>query len=462
MTQAPAEELRREFTGWSTFSLAFAFISPIVALYGIFGIGLSSIGPGFWWGFPITLTGQLLVALTLGRLASRWPFEGGVYQWSRRLVGERYGWFAGWVYMWTLVIAMASVAYSGATFLAAVIGLEAPSVPVLILLSLLLLALTTAGNTIGRKVVKLTVGLCLFAEVVGSVGIGVYLLVFHHEQPLSVLSSGLSVAPGTALMSMPIVLAIGFAGWSFLGFESASTIAEEVRDPQRAVPRAMVFSLVSVALVVCFTAFSIIMAIPDMAAVTSGAVADPVLATLEAHLPAGVVRAVLLLFVIAFVASLLGIQAAASRVVWAYGRDRALPGSATLVKLSGEDRMPRNAILLTGLVSALLYLPFQNDHVYAILVAFTSAGFYAAFSFPVLGLVVASLRRRWQPGPFLNGRLGTVITYAAIVWLTLEVVNIVWPRYPELGWAINWAPFLMAVVLGAAGVVVRSLSLKEA
>ena len=47
MDSAPVE-LKREFSLWSAFAFAFAFISPIVAMYGIYGLSLSTAGPGFW------------------------------------------------------------------------------------------------------------------------------------------------------------------------------------------------------------------------------------------------------------------------------------------------------------------------------------------------------------------------------------------------------------------------------
>ncbi|MET0809743.1 MAG: amino acid permease, partial [Thermoleophilaceae bacterium] len=94
-TRGEEEGLKREFSVWSIFALAFAFISPIVALYGIFTFSYTSAGPAAWFGFLIVLAGQLLVALVFAELASRWPFEGSLYQWSRRLIHETYGWFTG-------------------------------------------------------------------------------------------------------------------------------------------------------------------------------------------------------------------------------------------------------------------------------------------------------------------------------------------------------------------------------
>ena len=80
--------LKREFTLWSAFAFAFAFISPIVALYGIFGLAYSTAGPGFWWNFLLVFGGQLLVAMIFAELVSKWPVEGSIYQWTRRLSGK--------------------------------------------------------------------------------------------------------------------------------------------------------------------------------------------------------------------------------------------------------------------------------------------------------------------------------------------------------------------------------------
>jgi amino acid transporter len=447
------EELLREFSVWSTFALAFAFISPIVALYGIFGIGLTTIGPGFWWGFPITLGGQLLVALTFGQLASRWPIEGSVYQWSRRLIGPRFGWAAGWAYIWTLVIAVAAVAYGAAGFVAQIFGIEATTRN-LVLISLVTLALVTWGNTVGRRALKLMVGLCIAVEIIGSIGIGAVLLLFYRENSVSVLFDGLD-APSAGIFTAPLMLGIAYAGWSFLGFESAGAIAEEVRDPERAIPKAMIASLAFVAGVVMFSSFALILAIPNLGGVASGAVADPVVATLTAHFGSNVVKGVLVLFLIGFFAALLAIQAAASRIIWAFARESELPASRHLAKLSGPDRMPVNAVLVTAVMSGAIYL-FSGSNIYTLLVTFTSGGFYVAFAFPVVALAIARLRGRWEPGSFTLGRYGALISWAALVWLLFEIANIVWPRYSDLAWHDNYAFFVIAAAITVAGVVVRA------
>ena len=123
---------------------------------------------------------------------------------------------------------------------------------------------------------------------------------------------------------------MAFIGWSFVGFESAGAIAEEVHEPRKNLPKSVIFSLTFIAIVVMYSSLAIILAIPDLGAVAAGKVADPVYETLTSALGAGIAKPVELLFVIGFLASFLALQTSASRVIWSYARDGALPGSHVL------------------------------------------------------------------------------------------------------------------------------------
>jgi amino acid transporter len=457
-TLSPAEQphqLRREFSLWSAFAFAFAFISPIVALYAIFGLALSAAGPSFWWGFILVFGGQFLVALVFAMLVSRWPLEGSIYQWSRRLLGTGYGWFAGWAYMWTLVIAMATVALGAAGFVANIVGIEAPSGGVQAMIALLILLGGTAVNLIGRGALKVFMTASIIAEVIGSVGLGTWLLLFHRQNSLSVLFTG--GGPDVdflAYLSGPFLLAVAFIGFSFVGFESAGSIAEEVHEPRRYLPKAVLFSLGFIALVVAYSSLAIILAVPDLDAVAEGAIADPVYETLTTALGPGIAKPVQLMFVIGFLASFLALQTSASRVIWAYARDGALPASGALARLRGQARIPTIAILITTVVGAALFgLSIVAGDVYTMMVNFTSGGFYLAFLFPLIGFLVVLVRRQWTPGRFSIGRATLPVAATAVVWAVLQFINIAWPRvaFEEryLDWSV-WIGVLVLLVLGAA------------
>jgi amino acid transporter len=454
-TVADGPALRREFSLWSSFAFAFAFISPIVALYGIFGLAISTAGPSFWWGFLLVFGGQLLVAFVFAMLVSRWPLEGSIYQWSRRLLGTGYGWFAGWAYMWTLVIAMATVALGAAGFIANIAGVEAPTGRQRAFIALVILVLGTVVNLVGRQALKMFMTASIIAEVVGSLGLGTWLLIFHRENSLSVLTEGgAGAGSGYLSLSGPFLVAMAFIGWSFVGFESAGAIAEEVHEPRKNLPKSVIFSLTFIALVVMYSSLAIILAIPDLGAVTRGDVADPVYETLTSALGPNVAKPVEVLFVIGFLASFLALQTSASRVIWSYARDGALPGAKVLSRLSTGARLPVPAILVTTVVGATLFL-LSNvaQDVYTLMVNFTTGGFYLAFLFPLVGVLVVQLRGRWRPGPFDLGRLTLPLSVAATVWAVFEFLNISWPRavYPQR--YLDWSVWIVIAVLGVVGAV---------
>lgn len=382
-------ELRREFTFRSTFSLAFAFISPIIGLYTIFALALGTAGPSFWLGFSIVLAGQFLVALVLGELASRWPKTGGLYKWTQALAGPTAGWAAGWAYVWTLIVLITAQCYAAAPFFTSLVGIEAPSSAGLIAIAGAVLMVATLVNILGPKALKVFVALSITAELIGSVVIGTVLLLFFREQPVSAIFDG--VDGGSAAFG-PLVASVALIGWSFIGFESAGDIAEEVKDPERAVPKALIGSLLVVAVIVMYAALGLILAVPDLGAAVAGGVADPIAGTITAALGAGVAKPLFAMVVLAFLAGIAAVQASVARVIFALARDRALPGARALGQLSGEDRLPRNAIYASA-IGAAAFLPIAfSENAYATLLAMATVGFYISFAFPVFASLIAHTR----------------------------------------------------------------------
>lgn len=443
--------LKREFSLWSAFAFAFAFISPIVALYGIFGLAYSTAGPSFWWNFIIVFAGQLLVALVFAELVSRWPIEGSIYQWSRRLLGSGYGWAAGWVYMWTLVVAMSAVSIFAAGFVGNVFGWDlSPSEQALVAWVILLLG--TAANIAGRTVLKVLMTGSIIAEIIGSVGLGAWLLLFHRENSTAVLTDGFSTDNFFAL-SGPFLITMAFVGWSFVGFESAGSIAEEVHHPRRNLPKAVIFSIVFIALIVMFSALAIILSIPADIAANS---ADPVFDTLQYQLGTTAAQIAEVLFTIGFLASFLALQTSASRIIWSYARDHALPAPRLLARLTAGQKQPVFALLLATTIGSLMILFSQEaPDFYTLMLNFTSGGFYLAFLFPLVGNLIVRMRGQWTPGPFSFGGWGMPLSVVATIWATLQFVNIAWPRdfYPETPF-LNWSVALAVVGLAVIGAAI--------
>ena len=447
-------QLLRGFSFRSALSLAFADVSPIAAVYAIFTLGLFAAGPKFFWAFPIVLIGQLLVAAVFGELASRWPYAGSVYQWSRHVRGTTWGWAAMWAYMWGLTLALGTLSYAASGFLLQIFGVSEPDRWQIAIVAICIIAVGTLINMVGRRGLKIVVAISITCEVVGSLGLGTVLLLFYRENPFSVLFSSAGIPGADAWVSGPMLLAIAYVGWSFLGFEAAGSVAEEVHDPERNVPKAIILALLLVGLVVMFSSAALILSIPDLPSVVQSQSGDVVSDTLTAHLGAGVTKPLLAMFVIGFVSSFLAVQAAVSRCIWGAARDRSLPGSKILGGLAGPERLPVYAIALTA-IAAVVFVLIAGTKFYNVLVNFNIIGFYIAFGVPVIGAAIARLTGKWRPGPFNLGRWGAPVTYLASLWIIFETINVAWPRtQPDQPWYINWASVLTTAGLAVVGLVI--------
>ena len=100
-------QFKREMSFWGNVSLGFTYLSPVVAIYSLFAASLSVAGPPMFWSLIIVGIGQLLVATVFGEVVAAYPVAGGVYPWSRRLWGRKWGWMNGWVYLVALLTTIA-------------------------------------------------------------------------------------------------------------------------------------------------------------------------------------------------------------------------------------------------------------------------------------------------------------------------------------------------------------------
>src|SRR5437764_11991135 len=131
----------RSMSVWENFALGFTYLSPVVGVYSVFDLGLSTGGPAMWWSYFLAAAGQFLVCLIFGEVVSQFPISGGLYPWARRLVGKRWAWMAGWVYGCALFVSIAAVATGGAPYVAQMLGFTpTPTITTTIALSMIVVA----------------------------------------------------------------------------------------------------------------------------------------------------------------------------------------------------------------------------------------------------------------------------------------------------------------------------------
>jgi amino acid transporter len=443
----------RDFKFRSAFALSFADLSPIVGIYTVFAIGLVAAGPAFLWAFPLVLIGQLLVCGVFGNLVSKWPLQGSVYAWSRELIGPRYGWFTGWAYMWGLTLTLAVLPITASPYILGAAGDSAPSQTTVELVAIGVLLFGSAANLFGGRLLKGLIYLALIAEVVSSAGIGITLLILHRINPLSIIFTAAGTGHGARWLIGPFLLPIAYIAYSFIGFEASASIGEEVKESRKVLPRAVVYSLAVGGVLVIVACLGIVLAIPDMSAAVSGKDTNPVATTLVHAYGSGAGRTLLVALAVGFTSSMIAVQTAVTRAIWASARDRMLPGTRLLGRLSGRENLPRYAIGLTVIIAGALIFAGASK-VFALLVTFSAFGFILSYYMPILALAYKRARGQRPTADAWGARWIGVITAIAVIWLSAEIVNLLWPRTVSADWYLNWGSLLMTGALGVLGALI--------
>ena len=117
------QELKRGMGIFDSVAMGFATISPVVGLYAVVLVGMVVAGGAWLWVLPVALAGQCLLLVVYSELAAKFPLANGAYQWNRRLIGPRYGWFAGWVALCAYAVANTTIAYLGAPWALTLLGI---------------------------------------------------------------------------------------------------------------------------------------------------------------------------------------------------------------------------------------------------------------------------------------------------------------------------------------------------
>jgi len=139
-----------------------------------------------------------------------------------------------------------------------------------------------------------------------------------------------------------------------------------------------------------------------------------------------------------------------SRMIYAFSRDGALPGSGVWHKVNKRTRTPTNAIWLAAAGALILGLPYLwNSAAYAAVTSIAVIGLYVAYVMPTF------LRLRqgenFKRGPWHLGRWSYVVGWIAVTWVAIICILFILPVYSPIKFGnFNYTIVAVAVVLGFA------------
>jgi amino acid transporter len=419
------QELRRGLGTFSSFAVAFSYISPSTGIFTLFSLGLITIGGAFIWTWPVVAAGQFIIALNFAEVSSHYPVAGSVFQWTKYLAGRTYAWFNGWIYLFAGILTVtAVVATIPLALIPALNGLGWHSLQLALhtelVVALITLVVITVLNIYGVRLVALINNTGVIFEILGMFVFALILMAFHNHQGFHVVtnSDGLPVTPSTFLVAMFMSLFVIY------GFDTASTLSEETRDPRRAAPKAVLYSVIGAFIIGGVFLLGTLIAIPNLNGAVKGAFGPAQI--IEANFSAPFATIYLLVVTAAIFVCCLSIMASTIRLGFGMARDKQLPFSGPLARVSPALHTPIWTCITIAVLSAIPFIQFSGAGTIAIA---ATAMIYLSYFLGNIAIVRARLKG-WprEAAPFRLGRWGLVVNVLGLLYGGAMLINFAWPR----------------------------------
>src|SRR5438876_5705781 len=185
------QELRRALGVYSSFAVAFSYISPSTGIFTLYALGIGLGGPAFIWSWPLVALGQFIIALNFAEVSSHFPVAGSVYQWTKYLSNRHYSWFSGWIYLFAGILTVTAVDVTIPIVLIPLLnnlGINIPNTAeAQVIIAALILISTTVLNIYGVRLVAIVNNTGVVFEILGMVVFAIVLLIFTHHQSTGVV-----------------------------------------------------------------------------------------------------------------------------------------------------------------------------------------------------------------------------------------------------------------------------------
>ena len=396
-------------------------------IFVLVGSAAGKAGPAAPVAFVVAFVAALLIALPYAELSCRYPRAGGGYAFVSALLPRPWPFLMGWGFWGSYVFMSGFITLGFGGYLHALTGLPPR------LGALLVIVATIAVNLRGMRMSAGAQSLVVGAAVATLVGFGVFGAPHVSADNFTpFLPHGITGVAAAAMLAF----------LSYAGFDMVAAAGEEVKSPERTLPRAIIATLLTVlGLYLAVTTVSVgvlswetlgesAAPLSDAVAAFSGDTGKRVLAAAATLTIAATCNAVLVVM---------------SRIVFAMARDGLLPRRLSAV--GPHTGAPWAAVLCSGAVVGAVALTLSVERTAEV------GGFLYVWHFvlPMAALVV--LRRRGGPAPSFRTPAAPVVLTLAFGICALFLVSGGWqPALAGLGWlAVGYAGHWLAVRRGGAG-----------
>ncbi|KAK5443468.1 hypothetical protein LTS15_010613 [Exophiala xenobiotica] len=449
-------ELPRNLSMMSILGLSFAIMAVPFGLSTTLYITLTdgqSVTILYGWLFVSLIS--LAIAASLAEICSVYPTAGGVYYWSAMLSTKKYAplvsYIDGWLTLignWTVTL---SINFSGGQLVLSAITLWkedfVPNAYQTVLMFWAVMLLCMLVNIFAAKYLDLINKICIYWTAASVVII-----------MITVLTMADTKRSGAFVFSHFDASASGWpSGWAFFvgllqaaytltGYGMVASMCEEVQQPHREVPKAMVLSVAAAGITGVIYLIPILFVLPNVQTLLGVANGQPIgllFKTVTGSAGGGFGLLFLILGILFFAGT--GALTAASRCTYAFARDGAIPGSRIWSRVNPRFDIPLWGLVLSTVVDCLLGLIYFGST--AAFNAFTGVAticLSTSYGIPILVNVIRG-RKATKHATFSLGKFGFFINIATVCWIALAIILFCMPvAIPVTPTSMNYASVVFA------------------
>jgi amino acid transporter len=457
-----AQELFRAMGGFQNFAISFTIISILAGCLTSYVIAFGQGGPiAVTWGWLIVGLMSSIVALSMAEIASAYPTAGGLYYWASKLGSPAWGWFTGWFNLVGQIAVTAAIGYGLAIFSTALLNywFDYPNTKEYVYLAYAVVLL--AALVLNLFKVSVTAMLNTISAYWHMIGVGVIVVVLifvpDEHQSLSFVftetinATGFGGGTTSGIVFFYVFLTgLLMAQYTMTGYDASAHVAEETHQASRSAAVGMYMSVVASAIFGFILLVAVTFAIPPEPTIDLYIIPTSWVAAM------GESWGTFLLFIccVAQFFCLTASTTSASRMLFAFSRDRAVPGHQ-LWRRVARNRIPSYSVVAIVVLAAAIMVPtLWNFFVgYYVGTGIAVIGLYIAFILPVI--LRFRLGDKFEPGAWSLGRHYKWIDLIAIIWVCfISVIFLMPPYYISVPWnegftweAVNYAPILVGGAL---------------
>jgi amino acid transporter len=449
------QELHRSWSGFSNFAISFSIISILAGCFTSFFVGWNNGGPAaIAWGWPIIAAFILVIGLCMSELVSAFPTSGGIYWWASKLGGPKAGYYTGWLNLIGLLAIVASVAYGCAYFFDTTVGTFSPSWAAHYSLTrvfiefMIILLLASVINIFSSHLLAILNNISVWWHVAGAAAVVLILVIVpsHHASASAVFThtvnnTGLfgGKTHGAGFIFYVLPLSVILTQYTITGYDASAHLSEETHSAADSAAKGMWRSIFYSGIAGWILLLSFLFAVQNESGVTKGG--GGVAVIFSQALSSRWAGTVLLIATAGQFFCTVACMTSCSRMLYAFSRDGAVPGSSYWSKLSSK-RVPVHGVIATAVIAIILTLPalvkvdiggVPSPVAFTAVVSIGVVGLYVAFAIPIF--------YRWKAGSTFvpgNWTLGAKYKWMCIVALVEIAITSIVALLPTSNLGVPW------------------------